>query len=153
MASIIPDVDVLAFRMSIPYSDQFGHRGFSHSLLFAFAVALIGCCASRQLKTTGKAAFAFLFAAAASHGLLDMFTNGGLGVALFWPFSSARFFAPIRPIQVSPIGASRLLSENGLAVLWSELLWVWLPTFAIVLLIRTLRHMESRSIGKENAVK
>lgn len=54
-------------------------------------------------------------------------TNGGLGVAFFWPFSAERFFAPIQVIQVSPIGISRFLSARGLAVVWSEFAWVWLP--------------------------
>jgi len=30
------------------------------------------------------------------HGLLDMITNGGKGVAFLWPFTSERFFFPAR---------------------------------------------------------
>lgn len=48
---------------------------------------------------------ALVFAATASHALLDMLTDGGLGVALFVPVSNARLFFPVRPIAVSPIGA------------------------------------------------
>src|SRR5256885_13893848 len=33
--SLVADVDVLAFRFGIPYSDPFGHRGATHSLVFA----------------------------------------------------------------------------------------------------------------------
>ena len=40
--SVMPDLDVLAFRYGISYASNFGHRGFSHSLLFAAALALLG---------------------------------------------------------------------------------------------------------------
>src|SRR2546430_15650461 len=33
--SLVADVDVLAFRCGIPYSDPFGPRGATHSLVFA----------------------------------------------------------------------------------------------------------------------
>ena len=56
---------------------------------------------------------------ALSHPLLDAMTDGGLGVALLWPFSNERFFAPWTPIPVSPIGA-RMLSRRGLYVLAVE---------------------------------
>ena len=55
----------------------------------------------------------------ASHGLLDAMTDGGLGVALFWPLSNQRFFLPLRPIPVAPIGR-RMFSQRGLTVLVSE---------------------------------
>lgn len=62
----------------------------------------------------------------ATHPLLDVLTNGGLGVALLWPWSHDRLFAPWRPIAVSPIGAG-FFSARGLTVLWSESFWVWIP--------------------------
>lgn len=58
----------------------------------------------------------------ATHSLLDALTDGGLGVALLWPFSNERFFAPWRPIPVAPIGAG-MLSSRGLHVLLIEGLW------------------------------
>jgi inner membrane protein len=79
-----------------------------------------------------------LFACTASHPLLDALTNGGLGVALFWPWSDARLFAPWRPIAVSPIGAG-FFSARGLAVLGSDLRWVWLPTLGAALTIAAIR--------------
>src|SRR5262245_62425304 len=56
----------------------------------------------------------------ASHGLLDTLTDGGLGAALFWPFDLTRYFAPWRPIPVSPIGLA-FLSPYGLSVAATEL--------------------------------
>lgn len=125
--SMLPDLDVLAFRLGIAYADPFGHRGFSHSLLLALGLASIACLFAVRLKASRFAAFAFVLVACASHGLLDMLTNGGLGIALLWPFSDRRYFFPEQLIQVSPLGLRRFFGPAGLAVLKSELLWVWLP--------------------------
>ena len=126
-ASILPDVDVLAFPLGVQYGSAFGHRGLTHSFAFAFVAALVGGCCHRALRTGFSRAFLFILASAASHGILDAFTNGGLGIAFLWPFSSDRYFAPYQVIEVSPIGISRFLTTRGLSVLESELVWVWAP--------------------------
>ena len=141
VASMLPDLDVLAFRFGIAYADAFGHRGASHALSTAGLVGLIGAALSRPLGVRPAVAFLFLFGAMASHGLLDTLTNGGHGVALFWPWSAERFFAPLQPIEVSPIGLSRFLSERGLTVLASEAVWIWLPCAALALALRRAVRM------------
>ena len=127
LAAVLPDLDVLAFRFGLHYADQFGHRGFSHSILFALLLAAAAGLAARRLRCSRSGAFAFVFVATVSHGLLDMCTTGGLGIALWWPLSEARFFAPWQVIEVSPLSLNRVFGPRGLAVLWSELKWVWLP--------------------------
>ena len=129
IAAMLPDADVVAFALHIPYADAFGHRGASHSLLFAsvlaaFAALLAVSCQRRSASTVQAAVFVLV--CAASHPLLDAMTSGGLGVALAWPWSEHRFFAPWRPIRVSPF-APQFFSARGLATLLSELRWVWLP--------------------------
>ena len=62
-----------------------------------------------------------------SHALLDIFTNGGLGCALFWPFDLTRYFAPWTPIPVSPIGLG-YLSLYGMFVAVSEVA-IFAPLF------------------------
>lgn len=126
-ASILPDLDSLTFRVGIPYGTALGHRGVSHSLVFAVAVAVLGACAFRILRTGCGRAFAFLLLVTASHGVLDALTTGGLGIAFFWPWSTTRYFAPVQVIEVAPLSLSRLISPRGVTVLASELLWVWLP--------------------------
>src|SRR5260370_19911109 len=42
IGSILPDVDVAGFGLGIPYGSLFGHRGFTHSIVFALLVAAIG---------------------------------------------------------------------------------------------------------------
>lgn len=166
IAAMLPDADVLAFALHIPYADAFGHRGASHSLLFACVLAALAAvlaffgsrrpwsaplssgsrqpwlavlCQPRLAPTTAKPtlastvqAAAFVFVCAASHPLLDALTSGGLGVALAWPWSEHRFFAPWRPIRVSPF-APQFFSARGLATLLSELRWVWLPLAGAVI--------------------
>lgn len=130
LATVLPDLDVAAFAFGIPYGHTFGHRGFTHSILFALLVAAL---LTRLTPTRNRATFAFLFLCAISHPLLDACTNGGLGIAFFSPFSNTRYFFPWTPIEVSPIGA-RFFSARGMATLASELRWVWVPVGAGALL-------------------
>lgn len=133
-AAMLPDADVLAFRLGIAYAHDLGHRGASHSLAFAAALAALAWAVAPWLFSPRRwAAALFVGVSAASHGLLDMLTNGGLGVALWWPWSSDRLFAPWRVIEVSPLSLRRILGPRGLAVLASELLWVWLPLMSVAL--------------------
>ena len=37
--SMVPDVDSIGFHMGVPYGALWGHRGMTHSLLFAAVVA------------------------------------------------------------------------------------------------------------------
>src|SRR5213080_2959618 len=39
LCSVFPDIDVIGFRFGIHYGDFWGHRGFTHSLLFAALLA------------------------------------------------------------------------------------------------------------------
>lgn len=107
LLAMLPDADVVGFRLGVNYGDLLGHRGLSHS---AAAAALIAAMAAMGfvLRGSGRAfggrVFACLFLAMVSHPLLDMLTDGGLGVALWAPFSSERHFFGWTPIPVSPIG-------------------------------------------------
>lgn len=127
VASILPDLDVLAFRFGIDYSHEFGHRGASHSVAFALLPALLAFALAARLRASRGVALLFVFAAAISHGLLDMLTNGGLGVALLWPRTDARFFFPVRVIEASPLNLERFFGPAGIRVITSELVWIWLP--------------------------
>ncbi len=129
--AMLPDADVLAFAFDIPYGQPFGHRGFSHSLLFA---ALAGLAATtlgfRKLPRFGAAWWrvcALAALATASHGVLDACTDAGLGVGFFLPFDETRTFLPWRPLATSPIGLASFVRHGGAEVLTSELLWVGLP--------------------------
>ncbi len=131
LASIAPDLDVAGFHFGIAYSDIEGHRGLLHSFAFALLLAVLAATAAGALRTTRPRAFTFVLASAASHGLLDMLTTGGLGVACFWPFSDTRHFFPWHVIKVAPLSLHRPMSPTGRAVMESELRTVWLPAMAL----------------------
>jgi inner membrane protein len=134
--AILPDFDVIGFRFGVQYADWLGHRGFSHSLPFAAFCAGLAALAAPVLRCRRALAAAVVFLAVASHILLDALTSGGLGVAALWPFSNERFFFPWRPIRVSPFSPRAFLSARGVAVIVSELLWVWLPCFLAAFIFR-----------------
>jgi inner membrane protein len=141
MCSVVPDLDVVHFWFGIPYSHVLGHRGLSHSL---FAAAVLACLVTRLVRwrwpasATAPRLFVLFFLTTASHGVLDAMTSGGLGVAFFAPFSATRHFLPWRPIVVSPLSIPEFFTEWGVRVMWSELLWVWLPSAAVALTALTL---------------
>jgi len=154
---VLADLDVAAFLVGIPYEHFFGHRGFFHSLFFAvllgFAVAVVFFYNERFSRRWWFLS-AYFSLICATHPLLDALTSGGLGIALLSPFDATRYFFAWTPIQVSPIGIRAFLSEWGLRVMLSEMLWVWLPTAVVLggslLLRRLLRSGSVRSSSTES---
>jgi inner membrane protein len=132
VAATVPDLDVVGFGFGIPYGSIFGHRGFSHSLLFAAALATMLWLLARRW-TDDRAAKRLLslwlvaFVAVALHGVLDAATDAGRGIGFFIPFDNHRYFLPFRPIETSSLNPARFFGARGLHVLSSEILWVWLP--------------------------
>ena len=138
----LPDADVIAFRFGIPYSSQWGHRGFTHSIVFALFTAIICMLFSGKLGASKKLTFFATLVSTLSHTMFDALTNGGLGVAVFWPFDHSRYFFPFHPVEVSPIGVKGFISVRGLVVLVSEFIWIWTPCLILSALVRKLftRH-------------
>lgn len=135
VCTAVPDADVAAFGFGIPYGHPLGHRGFTHSILFALLFAAFVAFAYVRLskrEVSFARAFGFLCLAVMSHGLLDAMTSGGRGIGFLIPFSNERFFLPFRPIRVSPIGPEAFAAKAGV-VLRSELQWVWAPFVMLAL--------------------
>lgn len=135
ISAILPDFDVVGFKLGISYSHPFGHRGFTHSILFACLWALIIMFVFG--KTRKIIWFLVIFLSTVSHGILDAMTSGGLGVGFFIPFNNNRYFFPFREIKVSPIGVEKFFSEWGIQVIFSEIKYIILPCF-FILAIRIL---------------
>jgi inner membrane protein len=131
----LPDLDVIGLRLGIPYHHMLGHRGLTHSILFAmvFCAALAWVFSARK-KIAKLPLWLYFTASMASHGLLDAMTTGGLGVAFFAPFNNQRFFLPWRPIKVSTLNMAHFFHGQGVGVLKSELLFIWPPAIALFLL-------------------
>ena len=134
VCSAVPDIDTASFAFGIPYEHPFGHRGITHSLLFALLLAACAAAAYRRYSrdaVTFRVACLFLLIVIASHGILDAMTNGGKGIGFFIPFSNQRFFLPFRPIRslrsarpISPARPARFFfgSSLGLAAVHLHLL-------------------------------
>lgn len=137
--AMVPDLDVIGFKWGVKYADEWGHRGASHSIVFAVVLGLLlSWPTARGLQAPwGKTALLVVLALV-SHGLIDSITDGGLGPALFWPLSEARVFAPWRPLPVAPIGQA-FLSWRGLRCAVTELV-----AFAPLLLAALLWRRRSR---------
>jgi inner membrane protein len=131
LLALLPDVDALGLRFGIPYGSPFGHRGATHSLAAAAVVGLVAAVRAAACGSRGAIEFVWIFAVVSSHGLLDTLTDGGKGVAILWPFSLHRYFAPWRPIPVAPIGLG-MLSARGLHVAAVEAL-IFLPLWIYAL--------------------
>ena len=154
-----PDLDIVGFFLGVPYSNTFGHRGITHGLPFASLVSaglvFLAICAGRISRKQSVHLFLGLAVIVGSHCILDMATNGGLGVGVLIPFWEDRLFLPFRPIEVSPIRPSRFLTD-GFPVIVTELLWVWMPCITAVILIRSTRDhlwVEKHNVTPEGSRK
>ena len=141
--SVLPDLDVIGFPLGIEYGDLWGHRGMTHSILFAALLAgiLVALWYRGKPAIAMTGLFLYFFLCTASHGVLDAMTDGGLGVAFFSPFDTTRYFFSARPVLVSPIGISEFFSEYGARVLANEAVWIWLPSLALFVLLRAIQHV------------
>jgi inner membrane protein len=134
VCSVIPDLDVISFEFGIEYDHMLGHRGFTHSIFFAVALAaVVTVLFFRAHPGNYLVIFFFLFLSTLSHPILDAFTNGGFGVGFLAPFKTNRYFFPYRPIEVAPIDVGAFFSHRGFKVMISELKWVWLPSGLVFL--------------------
>jgi inner membrane protein len=137
---MLPDLDVLAWTLGIPWGSPWAHRGITHSLVAAALVGLV--VAALMYRGTGlrfTACWGVLAIAMASHGVLDALTDGGPGVAFFAPFDDTRYFLPWRPIRVSPLWRG-FFTSRGLETLASEARWVWLPLAILVIAAGLVRR-------------
>jgi inner membrane protein len=144
---IVPDLDAFS---DAPYGSALGHRGFTHSLGFAILIGSIAAAATFRRFKVNVWALACLFSVVtATHGLLDALTDGGEGIAFFWPASDHRF-GPWGPIHVADI-ADELPNPWRSRAIRTELLWVWLPMSLAVAGATFIRRLRSRS-QRENFV-
>lgn len=93
VGGLIPDLDVLVVPFFNEVDGLFVHRGFSHSLVFAFLLApvlgwLIHRIHRKKMRITRSEWTKLVFWAAFTHPLLDYFTTYGTGA--FLPFSDYR---------------------------------------------------------------
>ncbi|TVZ58776.1 inner membrane protein [Flavobacteriaceae bacterium MAR_2010_105] len=140
VSAILPDIDVLGFDLGVQYESAMGHRGFTHSIVFALIWALVLMLIWG--KSHKKLYFFVVFLSTLSHGVLDALTTGGRGVGFLIPFDSTRYFFPYQFIKVSPLGFERFFSDWGLEVILSELKWIMLPCLIVLVILRFNKKTE-----------
>src|SRR4029453_8575684 len=121
--------------LGVRYEDPWGHRGATHSLMFALMVGVAAALVARLLRRPALRTGVLATPVLTSHALLDTLTDGGRGCALFWPLDLTRYFAPWRPLPVSPIGLG-FLSPYGMYVAATEMA-LFAPVFWYALGSRT----------------
>jgi inner membrane protein len=124
------DLDYASLLFEVRPNETFGHRGATHSLFVAIAFAAI--VALVLFRRQFLRVFAFLAVVAASHGILDAMTAGDLGVALFWPLTSARFHFPFALVASCPVGMNEYFGYWGLLTIANEVLYVVMPIALVV---------------------
>jgi inner membrane protein len=150
--ALLPDLDWVGVSLGVPNTGASGHRGYTHSALFAASVGLLAGLISRAGGPEGGGARAaaaargralwtgfLVFLAVVSHAALDSLCTNSRGVPLFWPLSDARVLAPWRPIPGAPTGLE-FLSREGAAVATIELLF-FLPVLVAALIPRRTRPL------------
>jgi inner membrane protein len=144
LCSMMPDLDIISFKLGIPYYAFWGHRGMTHSIVFGAAFGLLMMFLFHfRAKIKDKLILAFYYMICTiSHGVLDGMTTGGMGIAYFSPFNDERYFLPFRMIKVSPIGISKFFNEWGLTVLKSEFVWIGIPSLIFVAFVFLFRKIK-----------
>jgi inner membrane protein len=126
LLATLPDID-LAFRLWPALDEALGgHRGATHSLLFAlFVGALVGAIIGGA-RSFRMAAAVVAAGTIASHAALDLLTPGQ-GVAIFWPLA-----APVTPWPVLPLARTEIDGLRDLVPLVLELI-VFAPVLVYAL--------------------
>lgn len=149
--AMIPDLDVIGFHYGILYADALGHRGFTHSILFATIAAVvtpfIAFSKLRVLRRPWWIVVGLAFIATLSHGVIDSFSDAGLGVGFFIPFDDTRFFAPWRPLATSPLSISAFINGPAARILMNEFYWVGIPLAGLFGGLYLIRRIGGRDDG------
>ena len=146
LCAVLPDLDAIGrpFGSVGLESIAGGHRGFTHSMVFALAFGAVVAWSffrgNEWDETRGRLWLCFALATA-THGVLDALNTKGEGVKFLSPFSDDRFTFPWQPIDpyATPAGANVLVRLFA-----NELLWVALPCALLVGVLTLVRRARAR---------
>lgn len=147
--AVVPDIDALGRPFGFGDFDWLGgHRGITHSLVFAAVCSLVISYALRnhRLRRGSVRIWTFFFLCFALHGVVDALAAYGPGVSFLAPFSHTRFTFRWQPIDPAALNAGRrgpLLRSIG--VFQSEFLWIWVPCFTAVAAFYLVRFNRQRT--------
>ena len=132
LLAVAPDLDWFVGFLDFHKNHILNHRGVAHSLFGALLLAAAALLVAYRRNQRGGQLWLCLTLAALSHGLMDACTAGGVGVALFMPFSDSRWACVWQPIQVAPLPVGREDGYRFLASLWTEAFWIGLPALVLM---------------------
>lgn len=142
--ALAPDFDLASRFLGVPFGSVFSHRGLTHSVFFALAIAGLVALLTRGVLIRRGVAGLCVFAALASHGLLDGMSRLGSGPLLFWPFTTASYAFPWRPIP-GVLTSHHYLTLQAVPTLVVETL-LFLPFMAYALtVLLPVGHVEKSS--------
>lgn len=131
LCAVVPDLDWFVSFGAIHKNHILNHRGVAHSLFGALILAAATLLVTYRKDQRCGQLWLCLSLCALSHGLMDACTSGGVGVALFMPFSDSRWACIWQPIQVAPLPVGREDCYRFLASLRTEAFWIGLPALAL----------------------
>jgi inner membrane protein len=136
---VLPDLDAFS---TLGEQSLLGHRGFTHSLLFALAAGLLTAgLTSRYVRTPFWPLALVYFAVTASHGVLDAFNSAGAGIPFLWPYPHR--FGPYGPIHYPDLALEPPDPRLSRGVR-DELLYVWPATALAVTAASAYRLLRRR---------
>ena len=145
---IIPDLD--AFSVASYGDSILGHRGITHTLVFAVAVGIAtAALVCRRIPMRFWMLAVVFSLITASHAILDAFTHGGAGIPFFWPISDHRF-GGWGPVLVPDV-AMEIPDPRTSRAIRGELLWVWLPMGVLLGALLVCRHLRRDKPGRRAA--
>jgi membrane-bound metal-dependent hydrolase YbcI (DUF457 family) len=100
--AVIPDLDIFAHKITSA-GPAMAHRGPTHSLLAALAIAGAGTLAVYLMHSSVKLPrlFLVLFGCASIHPVLDFLMACGPPVPFLWPWSSKGWLSPVQLIPTA----------------------------------------------------
>ena len=143
IVAAVPDVDAIGRPFgNLAIEASFGgHRGFTHSVMFALiagAITTWGFFRIPEGSGLHRRLFLALALAIASHGVLDALSTIGNGVAFWAPFSWTHYefrWQPLGEIGPGPRGP-----ERAFDIVANEFFWVGLPSLIVVAIARWIRR-------------
>jgi len=126
--AVAPDLDLVTSFFGVAPNTPLAHRGITHSVPFALALALTAWLLARGRSPHPGWAGLAVFTALASHGVLDTMSRLGNGPMLFWPATTASYEFPWRPIP-GVLAAHHYLTSEAIPTLVIETL-LFLPFLA-----------------------
>ncbi|MFQ5924341.1 MAG: metal-dependent hydrolase [Anaerolineales bacterium] len=136
----LPDLD---FIPQLLLNERF-HHGPTHSVLFVLVVAATAwILATAYARKHRGAIVALTLMLYASHLILDLLSQGGYGIQLFWPFSSQYIQSPVQIFP--PVRYSRgLIDPSHLQFVAFELAYTALVIGAVWTVQLLKRLVEGR---------